>query len=247
MIKIILVFSSFLLPLVLYSKPKESFKWIEREYDFGNIKEDDGEVSGVFRIVNTGKAPLIINNVIPTCGCTNVDFPQKPVLTGDTADISFTFNPLGRPGKFEKTIKVYLNEETGPRRLILKGVVEASENTLRNRYPFRAEQVYYENNLLFAGDIPRGSRRHLFTGLYNNGKDTIKPRWIYESDIIDIKTIPEIIPPKESGEVTFLIDTSKTDKTGDMSFDIKCLTGPSPADSIRITVGVNIIPYQNNR
>ncbi len=50
--------------------------------DLGNFswnKERETE----FVISNVGKLPLVINDVITSCGCTKVDYIKKPILPGD--------------------------------------------------------------------------------------------------------------------------------------------------------------------
>ena len=47
--------------------------------DFSWNKEREAE----FVISNVGKLPLVINDVITSCGCTKVDYTKKPILSGE--------------------------------------------------------------------------------------------------------------------------------------------------------------------
>lgn len=93
-------------------------------HDFGTIDEDGGPVSYEFTFTNTGDEPLVIISAIPSCGCTRPDFPKNPVKPGKSDKIRVTYLPAGRPGEFNKTVKVRTNAKR-PKSITLKisGVV----------------------------------------------------------------------------------------------------------------------------
>ncbi|TFU93736.1 DUF1573 domain-containing protein [Barnesiella sp. WM24] len=92
-------------------------------HDFGNVKEAAGPVSHDFVITNTGDAPLIIISATTSCGCTTPEIPKEPIKPGASAKMKVTFDPLGRPGEFEKNIKVKTNIKGKRPTLKLKGCV----------------------------------------------------------------------------------------------------------------------------
>ncbi|MDE6115006.1 MAG: DUF1573 domain-containing protein [Muribaculum sp.] len=92
-------------------------------HDFGNVKEAAGPVSHDFVITNTGDAPLIIISATTSCGCTTPVIPKEPIKPGASAKMKVTFDPLGRPGEFEKNIKVKTNIKGKRPTLKLKGCV----------------------------------------------------------------------------------------------------------------------------
>lgn len=96
----------------------------ESEHDFGVIKEANGKVSHTFVIKNTGTAPLVLTRVVAACGCTTPEYSTEPIAPGKEGKILVTFNPLGRPGPFVKTIAVYSNGKDGSYTLRIKGLVE---------------------------------------------------------------------------------------------------------------------------
>lgn len=76
---------------------------------FGKIVIGE-KVNHTFRFVNTGKTPLIISQVTPSCGCTTPKkWPTDPVLPGESGEISVEFNSTGFPGKIEKSVSVLTN------------------------------------------------------------------------------------------------------------------------------------------
>ena len=73
---------------------------------------------------NTGNAPLIITNVLSTCGCTVPTKPDEPIMPGKTGKITVKYNMA--PGPIRKTITVEsnaVNYEGGRVALKIKGEV----------------------------------------------------------------------------------------------------------------------------
>lgn len=95
----------------------------EDTYDFGTIKEGDGNVSHVFIVKNTGSAPLVITRVVSSCGCTTPEFTKEPIAPGKTGEIKVIYNPSGRVYPFNKTVSIYSNGKQGPLVLTIKGEV----------------------------------------------------------------------------------------------------------------------------
>ena len=96
----------------------------ETSFDFGTIKEANGNVSHTFQIKNTGDSPLVLTRVIASCGCTTPEWTKEPIEPGTTGDVTITYNPKNRPGPFVKTISVYSNGKTGSFILTIRGEVE---------------------------------------------------------------------------------------------------------------------------
>lgn len=91
--------------------------------DLKKINELDGLATTVFKFKNTGNAPLIINRVQASCGCTTPNWTREPVLPGKMGNVTVSYNPVNRPGAFIKSIAVYSNASTAPTVLTIKGEV----------------------------------------------------------------------------------------------------------------------------
>ena len=70
-----------------------------------------------FLLTNRGDAPLFINHVATSCGCTRVEYDERPVPSSGTAEIKVTYE-ADNTGYFKKAITVHCNTEKSP--LILK-------------------------------------------------------------------------------------------------------------------------------
>lgn len=88
-------------------------------HDYGTInKNSNGDCE--FRFKNTGNEPLILSDVIPSCGCTIPDWPKSPIMPGKTAVIKIKFD-TNRTGSFSKTITVISNATEDRITLTVKG------------------------------------------------------------------------------------------------------------------------------
>lgn len=109
------------------SGPKIEFKAKDNTIDYGTVtkKSDNGIRS--FEFTNTGDAPLIITNVLSTCGCTVPTKPAEPIMPGKTGKIDIKYNM--QSGPIRKTITVEsnaVNYESGRIALKIKGEVIAN-------------------------------------------------------------------------------------------------------------------------
>ena len=104
-------------------KGKGEMKMKETVHDFGNIKEADGPVSVSFTFTNVGKANLIIYEAKADCGCTTPEYPKAPIAPGKSGKIKVTYNPLGRPGAFDKSVTIKTNGNPTKVRVKVRGTV----------------------------------------------------------------------------------------------------------------------------
>lgn len=100
-------------------------------HDYGNI-EYGANGTCVFKITNTGNAPLIISLCKGSCGCTVPECPKQPIAPGATAEITVKYDTK-RPGPFHKSVTITSNAVNSPSMVIkIKGTVgdkPASETT----------------------------------------------------------------------------------------------------------------------
>ena len=80
------------------------------------------ERQGTFRLKNTGEKPLVIQDIVTSCGCLTVDYSQEPVMPGKEAVLRMTYK-ADSPGYFNKVVTVYCNVEDSPIRLRVSGNV----------------------------------------------------------------------------------------------------------------------------
>ncbi len=80
----------------------------ETSKDFGDITQGD-VVEHTFKFENTGNQPLVISNVLVTCGCTATSWPRDPIQAGKSSEITVRFDSKGKNGAQNKIITVVSN------------------------------------------------------------------------------------------------------------------------------------------
>lgn len=99
-----------------------SVKFTETVWDFGTIK-NDRPATHDFEFINDGTGNLVFIDATAECGCTRPEIPEKPIAPGKKGKVKVSFNPIGRPGSFEKTVTVKTNGNPKKTRLKIRGIV----------------------------------------------------------------------------------------------------------------------------
>jgi len=108
-------------------------------YNFGDKDESDS-VKHTFILKNEGDAPLVIQRVDTSCGCTVARNSKEgeDILPGETTEIKARFNLRGRFGSQHKTIRVTSNDPEQPSyTLLLQGSVFAGIDVTPSQVYFR--------------------------------------------------------------------------------------------------------------
>jgi len=82
----------------------------ETSHNFGDLTQGD-KLNHTFEFTNTGDQPIVISNVITTCGCTATKWTKKPVPPGKSGQVKITFDSSGKMGKQNKIITVVSNAD----------------------------------------------------------------------------------------------------------------------------------------
>ena len=91
-------------------------------FAFGDLAQGQ-RVNHIYEFKNTGKVPLVISNVLVTCGCTVPEWPKKPILKGETGSIRIFFNTAGKQGFQNKNITILVNTKHGREILVFNAYV----------------------------------------------------------------------------------------------------------------------------
>lgn len=92
-----------------------AFKFTEETHDFGVLKRGPVAMHS-FEFENIGDQPLVIMNVTPSCGCTNVDWPKAPVMPGQKGKIQLGLKTEEQHGIFNKEVYIQSNAVNNPRK-----------------------------------------------------------------------------------------------------------------------------------
>jgi hypothetical protein len=117
--KTILTFAVFC--FITLSANAQEFKFETASIDYGKI-EKGSEKKRVFEFTNIGDAPIIIAQVVSTCGCAVPKKPEKPIMPGQKGLIEVSYD-TNRVGGFSKMFTVVSNAKAKRKTLKIKGFV----------------------------------------------------------------------------------------------------------------------------
>jgi len=109
-------------PEVKPEGPLPEFKFGSETFDFGEISEGE-TIEHTFTFVNTGEAPLIIQNASASCGCTVPSYSKEPVPPGGSGEVFVRFDSKNKKGAQSPTVTVTANTFPKVTKLRLKGSV----------------------------------------------------------------------------------------------------------------------------
>ena len=169
--------------------------WLERNHDFGVFHEKDGKVRCQMRVTNTGSAPLLIVKAQAGCGCTGIDYPEEPIMPGDTATVSLSYNPSGRPGQFTKQAIIFTNTDTKRTILEISGNVIPTDATLDKEYPIKAGNLRISQRDIPFGELIKGKGSTQYLSAYNASTDTLLVSVTGAKQHIRPAVVPDTVPP----------------------------------------------------
>jgi len=138
-------------------------------FDFGKVTQGK-TVEHAFAFRNTGDAPITIQRVGSSCGCTVATPSTRVIHPGKSGEIQASFDSSDFRGPVSKEVFVYTVDPQKPSQtLIMKGVV--------------VEEIVVTPNQLNLGDVKPGVRKDGILKIENKGGRTLK-----------IKAIRSILP-----------------------------------------------------
>ena len=108
---------------VAFAQVAKPLQFREETHDFGMINEHAGPVMHEFTFINNSSRHIKIINVQASCGCTTPDWSKDPIAPGKSGFIQASYNPVGRPGYFNKSLTVTTDFDSNPVILQIKGQV----------------------------------------------------------------------------------------------------------------------------
>jgi len=99
-----------------------NLEFIEDFFDFGSIAQ--GEiVTHTFRFRNSGSSPLIVRDIIPSCGCTRSKIEKSILKPGEESKIEVIFDSSGWRGLQYKSIALRTNSPIREKSVTIKANV----------------------------------------------------------------------------------------------------------------------------
>lgn len=111
-----------LFAVAITASAQAKIQFEKTSHNFGQFSESDAIQTCVFTFTNAGNQPLVLNNVVPSCGCTTPTYTKTPIAPGEKGEIKVKYNGTGKyPARFKKSITVRTNGSPEVTRLYIEG------------------------------------------------------------------------------------------------------------------------------
>ncbi len=95
----------------------------KKVHNFGEVMRSK-PVTCQFVVTNDGDKPLVINQVIPSCGCTATEYTKEPIAPGKNGYVKLTYDAKNQfEGKFSRMAVIYSNAANSNARVRIQGIV----------------------------------------------------------------------------------------------------------------------------
>lgn len=217
-LKSLVVMMGILTGLTAIAQPKLEFK--EERHDFGTIKEDGGKVTYVFGLFNRGDEPLTIEKVKTPCGCTTPYWTKDVIPPGEGGYVEAEFDPLHRPGVFNKVLTVHTNAETKLHYLTIIGEVLPRKRTVADNFPAKRGNLRFKLPQLYLGKVNTKAVDTTHFTIYNEGANTVNILGAEAPSHIKVDVVEGTIKPGGFGKIVLSYDAMKRADLGFLTDEI---------------------------
>lgn len=196
------------------TRPEEEVvKFDEKIHDFGDLLLTDKSVSCKFNFKNISKKPVVVHNVVSSCGCTVPHWTRQPVKPGETGTIEVTFKNDQGAYPFSKSITAYISGINRPVILHIKGVVYGKKMTLKEMYSHTIGGVLgTRETTMLLGSMYQGKAKSDATSIANLTKSPVKVEVKSEDPALSVAIVPNPIPANSKASLAYTVNTANGEK-----------------------------------
>jgi len=216
-------------------------KLSQTEHNFGKFKEEAGRQTHEFLVTNSGTSPLVIQNIVASCGCTTPEWTKQPIPPGGKGVITAIYDPQNRPGAFNKTLSVYTNSKPEVVVLSIKGEVIPREKTMEELYIFPVGSIRFESNHLAFTNVKKTEKKIRVMQVINPSKEPVKIEFESLPAHLTLKANPETLKPGQKGIIEGTYDATKNDSWGNVSDMVKVKLNGVTQQNVFYYISANLV------
>lgn len=179
----------------LCAQIEKSLKFIPENLDFGTIRETDGKVTKTVKAINVSPDSTFIISARTSCGCSEAVFDGRMLAPGDTATVSITYDPTNRPGRFQKSAKIFTGKERISNLFRISGNVIPSRRHLDKTYPEKEGVLRLSTRIVSVGEMRHAETKPIFVGIYNDSDKPLPIKAETDNVALEATIQPDTIEP----------------------------------------------------
>ena len=237
--KFILVLTFALTGVMISAQP--AMKISSSEHDFGKFKEEAGKQTYDFVVLNTGNQPLVIQNIVASCGCTTPEWTKSPIPPKGSGTIKAIYDPVNRPGAFSKTLSVYSNSKPEVVVLTIKGEVVPREKTVEELFTFPVGPLRFESNHLAFTNVKKNEKKIRVMQVVNTSTEPAKIEFENVPPHLVLKANPETLKPGQKGVIEGTFDATKNQSWGNVTDMVRLKINGEVNQKVYYAVSANLV------
>ncbi len=165
-------------------------------------------VAAEFQMKNEGSKPLVINQVLKSCGCTSVEYPKNSIAPGDSFVVK-TIYDAKQMGTFAKQLCLYSNASSDPFILTMRGKVVSNVVDFAGSYDQMLGEIKSDAQEVEFDDVNRGDRPVQRIHIFNPTDQTMEPVVMHLPNYLQAIVSPSKLAPHHAAEVSLVLDSKK--------------------------------------
>lgn len=179
-------------------------------WDFGDVMQSQGPLTCTFSVKNVSSSPIVIYNVVSSCGCTGVKWTREPIPAGGSGKITATYSNDEGPYPFDKTLTAYISGIRKPVILRLRGIVHDKKLSLEELYPIRKGSLGLKKTDIKLGNLSQGGQRGDAVTVANLGQSPMKVTFEDVTPGMSISVSPNPVPAGETAKMTYVVTADRS-------------------------------------
>ena len=204
-------------------------------------------VTAEFVMKNEGNKPLVIHNMLKSCGCTEVEYPKKSIAAGESFVVKAVYDAK-QMGTFNKQVCLYTNAADEPFILSMRGRVVSNVVDFAGPYNEMLGEIKSDVQEVEFDDVNRGDRPVQRIHIFNPTDQMMEPVVMHLPNYLQAQVSPSKVAPRHSAVVTLVLDSKKLRDLGLKQTSI--YLGERPGDKIapekEIVVSSDLLPAFDN-
>ena len=196
---------------------------------------------------NEGNRPLVIHNMLKSCGCTEVQYPKKSIAAGESFVVKAVYDAK-QMGTFNKQVCLYTNAADEPFILTMRGKVVSNVVDFAGPYDEMLGEIKSDAQEVEFDDVNRGDRPVQRIHIFNPTDEVLEPVVMHLPDYLHAFVSPSKVAPRHSAEISFVLDSKKLRDLGLNQTSI--YLGERPGDKVapekEIVVSAVLLPGFEN-
>ncbi|MES2559574.1 MAG: DUF1573 domain-containing protein [Bacteroidota bacterium] len=218
-----------------------SIKFVEEKFNFGEVKEERGDVTHEFTFTNVGKGPLRILNVLTTCGCTTSDWTQTAINPGEKGYVKATFDPRNRPGRFSRTLTIITNGSPESAVLTVEGYVGSANREMLNMFPHESGNLRFSAKEFNLQALKEDKIDSLWLGVYNPTKQNMIIRAAISPYPMRVEVRNLLLAPESGDNILMTYNGAMTKQLGPRKDTVWFVTSDDTIPNKFMLVKVNVV------